>query len=84
MRDDDLDLCHVGDYRGMTTDVANGFIACGCAADRVPLPGGFVQDTRPLTGRALVRVCSASTGRLTVWQGGCTIALPSNSKVISY
>jgi hypothetical protein len=29
----------------MTTDVANGFIACDCAADRVPLPGGLVHDT---------------------------------------
>jgi hypothetical protein len=29
---------------GMTTDVV-GFIACDCAADRVPLPGGIVHDT---------------------------------------
>jgi hypothetical protein len=28
----------------MTTDVA-GFVACDCAADRVPLPGGLVHDT---------------------------------------
>ena len=27
MGDDDLDLLHVGHCRGMTTDVANGFIA---------------------------------------------------------
>jgi len=27
----------------MTTDVA-GFIACGCATDRVPLRGGLVHD----------------------------------------
>jgi hypothetical protein len=27
MGDDDLDLIHGGDYRGMITDVANGFIA---------------------------------------------------------
>jgi hypothetical protein len=44
MGDDDLDLSHVGHYRGMTTDVA-GFIACDCAAGRVPLPGGLVHDT---------------------------------------
>jgi hypothetical protein len=42
--DDDLDLFHVGHYRGMITDVA-GFIACDGAADRVPLPGGLVHDT---------------------------------------
>jgi hypothetical protein len=45
MSDDDLDLIHAGHYRGMTTDVANGFIACHCAACRVPLPGGLVHDT---------------------------------------
>jgi len=28
----------------MTTDVT-GFIACDCAADRVPLPGGLVHAT---------------------------------------
>jgi hypothetical protein len=28
----------------MTTDVT-GFIACDCAADRVPLSGGLVHDT---------------------------------------
>jgi hypothetical protein len=28
----------------MTTDVT-GFIACDCAADRVPLPGGLMHDT---------------------------------------
>jgi hypothetical protein len=28
----------------MATDVA-GFIACDCAADRVPLPGGLAHDT---------------------------------------
>jgi hypothetical protein len=28
----------------MITDVT-GFIACGCAADGVPLPGGFVHAT---------------------------------------
>ncbi|MGW7622312.1 hypothetical protein ACWGLG_42185 [Streptomyces antimycoticus] len=43
MRDDDLDLFHVGHYRGITTDVAR-FIACDYAADRVPLPGGIVHD----------------------------------------
>jgi hypothetical protein len=44
MGDDDLDLLHVGHYRGMTTDVT-GLVACDCAADRVPLPGGLVHDT---------------------------------------
>jgi hypothetical protein len=29
----------------MITDVANGFIACDCAAGRVRLPGGLVHDT---------------------------------------
>jgi len=38
----------------MTTDVT-GFVACDCAADRVPLPGGLVHGHRPLTGRALPR-----------------------------
>jgi hypothetical protein len=28
----------------MTVDVA-GFIACDCAADCIPLPGGLVHDT---------------------------------------
>ena len=28
----------------MTTEAA-GFIACDCAADRVPLPGGLVHAT---------------------------------------
>jgi hypothetical protein len=28
----------------MTVRVA-GFVACECAADRVPLPGGLVHDT---------------------------------------
>jgi hypothetical protein len=28
----------------MTADVP-GFVACDCAADRVPLPGGLVHDT---------------------------------------
>jgi len=32
MGDDDLDLRHVGHYRGMTTDLANGFIARGIPA----------------------------------------------------
>ena len=45
MGDDDLDLLHVGHHRGMTTDIATGFIACDCAADRVPLPGGLVHET---------------------------------------
>jgi hypothetical protein len=31
MGDDDPDLLHAGHYRGMTTDAANGFIACGRA-----------------------------------------------------
>ena len=44
MGDDDLDLIHGDQYPGMTVDVA-GFIACDCAADRVPLPGGLVHDT---------------------------------------
>ncbi|BBJ37591.1 hypothetical protein SSPO_003090 [Streptomyces antimycoticus] len=42
MRDDDLDLFHVGHYRGITT--VAGFIARDYAADRVPLPGGIVHD----------------------------------------
>jgi hypothetical protein len=41
MGDDDLDLLHAAIIAGMTTDVT-GFIACDSAADRVPLPGGFV------------------------------------------
>jgi hypothetical protein len=41
MGDDDLDLLHVGIIAGMTTDVT-GFVACDCAADRVPPPGGLV------------------------------------------
>jgi hypothetical protein len=44
MGDDDLDVLHVGHYRGMTTDVT-GSIACDCAADRVPLPRGLVHAT---------------------------------------
>jgi hypothetical protein len=38
MGDDDLDLLHVGHYRGMTTDVATGFIASACAAGAGPRP----------------------------------------------
>jgi hypothetical protein len=44
MGDDDLDLAHVGHYRGMTTDVATGY-RVRLAADRVSLPGGLVHDT---------------------------------------
>jgi hypothetical protein len=44
MSDDDLDLFHVGQYRGMTTGCRR-FIACDRAADRAPLPGGLVHDT---------------------------------------
>jgi hypothetical protein len=29
----------------MTTDVATGLSRAGCAAGRVPLPGGLVHDT---------------------------------------
>jgi hypothetical protein len=38
----------------MTTDVT-GFIACDCAADRVPLPGGLVPPTADGPGTASVR-----------------------------
>ena len=42
MGDDDLALLHTGHCRGMTIDVATG-LSRGCAADRVPLPGGLVH-----------------------------------------
>jgi hypothetical protein len=38
----------------MATDVA-GFIACDCAADRVPLPGGLVHDTDRRRTRGTIR-----------------------------
>jgi hypothetical protein len=45
MGDDNFDLIHGRpNIPGMTVCVT-GFIACDCAADRVPLPGGLVHDT---------------------------------------
>jgi hypothetical protein len=44
MGDDDLDLLHIGHYRGTTTDVT-GFIARDCAVDYVPLRGDLVRAT---------------------------------------
>jgi hypothetical protein len=55
MGDDDLDLRHVGDYRGITTDVA-GF----CRVRPTPR-----ARRRPRTGRALPRSTGSSIG--TIW-----------------
>jgi hypothetical protein len=52
----------------MTTDVT-GFIARGCAADRVPLPGGFVPPPNARSGDEL-----DSTRRLITATGGIAAA----------
>jgi hypothetical protein len=58
MGDDDLDLCHVGHYREMITNVANGLIACDCAAARVRPRGGLTQRPIPIAraSRIIVRI----------------------------
>jgi hypothetical protein len=44
MGDDDLDLLHVGHYRGDDYR-RHGDYRCDCAVDRVPPPGGLVYAT---------------------------------------
>ena len=44
MGDDDLDLLHVGHYRGMTTDVATGLSRATAPLTASRCPGGLARD----------------------------------------